>query len=455
MYENPERVVFTREMKKTHTILIPTMLPIHFRLVLGILQEYGYQCELLENSGQSVVDSGLRSVHNDTCYPALLVIGQMIDALGSGKYDLDRVALLITQTGGGCRASNYIHLLRKALKKSGYGQIPVISLSIGGLERNPGFRMGPLMLQRIFYGIIYGDLLMLLANQCRPYEVEQGATERLVAHWEEYLAAQMKGRGALRYSQVKRSYKEIIADFAALPRIEREKVLVGVVGEIYVKFSPLGNNNLEAFLHAEGAEVVVPGLLDFCLYCIFNLINDHELYGLHSPAAMIGYHKFYRMLLKKQADVIAAIHAEGTFRPGGYFPHTVSLVRGYLSHGVKMGEGWLLTAEMLELIEQGVYNIVCTQPFGCLPNHIVGKGMMRVIKQRNPAANIVAVDYDPGATRINQENRIKLMLANAHAMLGETNAGARALSQSLYDAQYEREDARGAAEQTTASRTKR
>ena len=408
-----ERVIFTKEMKKEYTILVPTMLPVHFKLMLNIMREYGYRVELLENSGKQVVDCGLRSVHNDTCYPALLVIGQMIDALESGKYDTHKVALLITQTGGGCRASNYIHLLRKALKKSGYGYIPVISLSIGGLEKNPGFRLGPMMLQRVFYSLIYGDLLMLLANQCRPYELTEGAADALVDQWVTRLSESMKGRGPVQYKQVLESYQEMIKDFAALPRYEKEKTRVGVVGEIYVKFSPLGNNNLEEFLLSEGAEVVVPGLLDFCLYCLYNILNDVKLYGEKSKLSAAIYSYMYKFLLKKQEDMIKAIETEGTFRPGSRFEHTVSLVEGYIGHGVKMGEGWLLTAEMLELIEQGTPNIVCTQPFGCLPNHIVGKGMIRVIKRRNPQANIVAVDYDPGATKINQENRIKLMLANA------------------------------------------
>ena len=408
-----ERVIFTKEMKKEYTILVPTMLPVHFKLMLNIMREYGYRVELLENSGKQVVDCGLRSVHNDTCYPALLVIGQMIDALESGKYDTHKVALLITQTGGGCRASNYIHLLRKALKKSGYGYIPVISLSIGGLEKNPGFRLGPMMLQRVFYSLIYGDLLMLLANQCRPYELTEGAADALVDLWVTRLSESMKGRGPVQYKRVLESYQEMIKDFAALPRYEKEKTRVGVVGEIYVKFSPLGNNNLEEFLLSEGAEVVVPGLLDFCLYCLYNILNDVKLYGEKSKLSAAIYSYMYKFLLKKQEDMIKAIETEGTFRPGSRFEHTVSLVEGYIGHGVKMGEGWLLTAEMLELIEQGTPNIVCTQPFGCLPNHIVGKGMIRVIKRRNPQANIVAVDYDPGATKINQENRIKLMLANA------------------------------------------
>ena len=411
-----ERVLFTKEMKKEYTILVPTMLPIHFQLMLDIMRSYGYKAELLENSGRNVVDSGLRSVHNDTCYPALLVIGQMIDALESGRYDVHKVALMITQTGGGCRASNYIHLLRKALQKSGYGFIPVISLSAGGLERNPGFKLGPMMLDRIFYAILYGDLLMLLSNQTRPYELEAGRTDRLVENWAARLSQQMRGRGLLSYRKVKENYQAMIADFAAIPRTQEEKVRVGVVGEIYVKFSPLGNNNLEDFLRSEGAEVVVPGLMDFLLYCIYNQLNDQKLYGGASKLRDRVMKFVYKFLVKKQLDIIRLIQQEGSFRPGGYFPHTATLVEGYLDHGVKMGEGWLLTAEMLELIEQGTCNIVCTQPFGCLPNHIVGKGMMRIIKERNPKANIVAVDYDPGATRINQENRIKLMLANAHAI---------------------------------------
>lgn len=415
MSVHEERVIFTKEMKDKYTILVPTMLPIHFKLMLNILREYGYNCELLENTGKSVVDSGLRNVHNDTCYPALLVIGQMIDALESGKYDINKVALLITQTGGGCRASNYIYLLRKALKKSGYGHIPVISLSVG-MEKNPGFKLTPMMLNRIFYALAYGDLLMLLGNQCRPYEMTAGATDALINDWANKLTAEMKGRGLLSYKQVRANYRQIIADFAAVPRYAQTKIRVGVVGEIYVKFSPLGNNNLEEFLLSEGAEVVIPGLLDFLLYCIYNQLMDSELYGVRVPLKKRILEEVYRILTRKQQDVIDAVKDEGTFRAGGYFPHTAEMVNGYISHGVKMGEGWLLTAEMLELIEQGVGNIVCTQPFGCLPNHIVGKGMMRVIKERNPTSNIVAVDYDPGATKINQENRIKLMLANAHAI---------------------------------------
>lgn len=411
-----ERVVFTKEMKKTHTILLPTMLPIHFNLMANILRQHGYKAKLLQNSGQKVIDEGLKNVHNDTCYPALLVIGQLIDALESGEYDLDRVALMITQTGGGCRASNYIHLLRKALIKSGYGHIPVISLSMGGLEKNPGFRLTPSLILQFMYAIYLGDLLTLISNQCIPYEQNPGDSQKLIEEWSEKLTKEFKGRRLVRYRRMKRLYKEILSDFAKIPLKKEKKVLVGIVGEIYVKYSPLGNNNLEAFLLSEGAEVVVPGLLDFCLYCVYNGMADKKLYGGNfwkEKASRFAYN----FLVKKEKEIIDLIKEQGVFRPQTWFPDVVKMSKGTISHGVKMGEGWLLTSEIVELIREGVNNVVCTQPFGCLPNHIAGKGMIRAIKEQNPNANIVAVDYDPGASAVNQQNRIKLMLANAKAEL--------------------------------------
>ena len=407
-----ERVIFTEEMKKTHTILVPTMLPIHFKMMVRILQQHGYKAELLENDGRAVINQGLRNVHNDTCYPALLVIGQMIDALESGKYDLDHVALLITQTGGGCRASNYIHLLRKALQKSGYGQIPVISLSFGGLEKNPGFSLTLPMGIQLFNAVFLGDLLTQLQNQCLPYEVNKGDTMKKVEDWTARLVDIMGKTKVLAGNKLKQLYREILEDFASIPRRQEERVRVGVVGEIYVKYSPLGNNNLEAFLLSEGAEVVVPGLLGFVLYCVYNTLEDRELYGGERLKASV-YGLVYRYLVSRERDVIELIKEQGVFRPQTWFPETVKLVDGYIGRGVKMGEGWLLTSEILALIEEGVQNVVCTQPFGCLPNHIAGKGMIRSIKEGHPEANIVAVDYDPGASAVNQQNRIKLMLANA------------------------------------------
>ena len=407
-----ERVVFTEEMKKTHTILVPTMLPVHFNMMVQIMRQHGYKAELLTNDSHAVIEQGLRNVHNDTCYPALLVIGQMIDALESGKYDLHKVALLITQTGGGCRASNYIHLLRKALQKSGYGYIPVISLSFTGLESNPGFKISLPMAVQLVNAVFLGDLLTDLQNQCLPYEIEKGDTAGKVAYWEDYLCGQMGKKPYIPRAQVRKWYDAIIRDFASIPRKKEKKVKVGVVGEIYVKYSPLGNNNLEAFLLQEGAEVVVPGLMGFCLYCVYNTIEDRTLYG-GSAGKVALFKLIYNYLTGREKEVIDAVKKEGSFRPSSWFPDEVKLAEGYISRGVKMGEGWLLTAEIVSLVHEGIENVVCTQPFGCLPNHIVGKGMIRTIKEKNPNANIVAVDYDPGASAVNQQNRIKLMLANA------------------------------------------
>ncbi len=405
-------VVFTEEMKKTHTILVPNMLPMHFKLIGKVLERSGYKMELLETSGPQIAETGLKYVHNDTCYPAILVIGQFIDALQSGKYDPDKVALILFQTGGGCRASNYIHLLRKALQKAGLAHVPVISLSMAGLEKHPGFQLTLPLIIKMMYGVLYGDLLMTLVNQCKPYEVERGSAQALADRWTDRLAAELTGGGQSGYRRVKDNYRRILDEFAAITVERRETVMVGIVGEIFVKYSPLGNNNLEQFLVDEGAEVVIPGLLDFCLYCVYNNMLDHKLYGMQKYVQPV-YKIAFRYLLDKEKDLIDTIAAHGRFTPPTLFTRTVELVQGTISLGVKMGEGWLLTAEMLELADKGVGNIVCTQPFGCLPNHICGKGMMKPIKERNPDVNIVAIDYDAGATRVNQENRLKLMLANA------------------------------------------
>lgn len=410
-----EKVPFAKEMKKTHTILAPMMLPIHFKLLVKVLEQEGYKVELLETTHRGIVDEGLRNVHNDTCYPALLVIGQLLDALKSGRYDPDKTALLISQTGGGCRASNYIALLRKALEKNGYGQVPVLSLNFSNLERNSGFYLSLPALLRAVFAVLYGDFLMAVSNQCFAYEVHKGDTRKKIDNWVEKLSEAFKGKS---FVQVKKYYREILNDFASIKRTKEEKVRVGIVGEIYVKYAPLGNNNLEDYLLSEDAEVVSGGLLDFCLYCVYNGIFDKQYYGKGG----VSYHinkLAAKYLISRQRQMIRAIQEDGRFRPMADFSHTVEKAADFISHGVKMGEGWLLTAEMLELIDSGVDNIIATQPFGCLPNHIVAKGMVRKIKDRYPRANIVAVDYDPGATRINQENRIKLMLANAR-LLQET-----------------------------------
>ena len=404
-------IPFTEKMKQTHTILVPNMLPMHFKLIGKVLEQEGYKVKLLESSGAHIAETGLKYVHNDTCYPAILVIGQFMDALMSGEYDKDKVALILFQTGGGCRASNYIHLLRKALEKAGMSHVPVISLSLTGLESHPGFRLSLPLWRRFAFGVLYGDLLMTLVNQTKPYEMEKGAAQALADEWTQTLAEEMcSGRHS--YAMVKRNYRRILDAFAALPVERTEKPKVGIVGEIFVKYSPLGNNHLEQFLVDEGAEAVIPGLLDFCLYCCYNFLLDYKLYGM-GKRWQLFYRMAYRYLLGKEQDMIDAIKVHGCFDPPTIFTHTIELVQGTISMGVKMGEGWLLTAEMLELADKGVNNIVCTQPFGCLPNHICGKGMMKPIKAKNPDSNIVAIDYDAGATKVNQENRIKLMLANA------------------------------------------
>lgn len=413
---NTKHLEFTREMKKDYTILIPNMAPIHFELLKNIFIQYGYRVELLTNTGRAVVDEGLKYVHNDTCYPALLVIGQMMNALHSGKYDLDKTALLITQTGGGCRASNYIHLLRKALGKAGLEKIPVISLNISGLERNSGFHLTLGMLRKGLAILAYGDLLMLLDNQVKPYEREKGQSAALVQRWIEQLTQDFNQNKGMTLQELRANFKRIAESFAHVPLVRTPKVRVGIVGEIYVKYSALANNELEQFLYEQGCEVMVPGLMGFMLFKVDNRLEDIALYGGSGmKKRVVGLLMNY--LVKIEAEFIAAVKEQGSFRAPAPYAHLKELVKGIIGYGSKMGEGWLLTAEMMELIEQGYGNIVCTQPFGCLPNHIVGKGMIRKIKSVRPDANIVPIDYDPGATKVNQENRIKLMLAVAKEAL--------------------------------------
>lgn len=405
-------VPFTKEMKDNYTILVPNMLPMHFRLIISVFKTYGYNMELLESEGREIAETGLKYTHNDACYPAILVIGQFMRALLSGKYDTHKTALIMFQTGGGCRASNYISLIRKALKKAGLEYVPVISFSLAGLEDHPGFRLSVPVLRSLLYAVLYGDLLMSLVNQIRPYETNKDEAERLALGWTDRLGHELGSQGKIRYRHVKANYAEILAAFAAIPREKRKTVQVGVVGEIFVKYSPLANNNLERFLVGEGAETVVPGLFDFCLFCVYNFYVESKAYG-KKEALKPAFAFAYDYLCRKKLDVIELMKREGSFRPWTPFKKIVALVKGYIATEVRMGEGWLLSAEMLELIDSGCKNIVCTQPFGCLPNHICGKGMMKPIIERNPGVNIVAIDYDAGASRVNQENRLKLMLSNA------------------------------------------
>ena len=414
-YDNTGRLLFTREMKSEYTLLVPQMLPMHFALLVRVLQTEGYNVEMLNTNGRSILDYGQKYVHNDACFPAILVIGQLIDAVKSGKYDPHKVALVITQTGGGCRASNYIHMLRKALEKAGLGFVPVISLNLSGLEKNPGFHLTVGFLRKAVFAVFYGDLLMNVSNQVRPYEVSPGDTDRAIEDCMNFLLDEFnRGKGVTHKSMLE-NFQRILDRFKSVPVTGEQKVRVGIVGEIYVKYSPLGNNNLEQFLLSEGAEPVVPGLADFVIFKIYNRDVDVDIYG-GLWAKQVLCRAMNRYVKRKQRAMIDTIKADGHFRAPGDFDELHRGIKGYLGDGNKMGEGWLLTAEMLELIHSGVPNIVCTQPFGCLPNHIVGKGMIRRLKDDYPNSNIVAIDYDPGATKINQENRVKLMLANARAL---------------------------------------
>ena len=403
-------VRFTEDMIKTHTILVPNMLPVHFRLLMAIFEHKGYKVELFENDSRAVVDEGLKNVHNDACYPALLVIGQFMDALNSGKYDPNTTALMITQTGGGCRASNYIHLLRKAVAKN-YPQVPVVSLNFSGLEKDSAFRITAPMFLRLLYAVLYGDLLMTCYNKCRTYEINKGEAKAMLDKWQARLGDIFR-KGSREYLKTKKLYPQILDDFGSIKLSDEKKIRVGIVGEIYVKYSPLANNHLEDFLLSEGCEPVVPSLLEFVMYCASGTFTDAEFYDNKSTQSRI-YKLGYKLIYSKQKELIKMMKEQGSFEPLHDFEHLRHLADKYISQGVVMGEGWLIPAEMAALAQSGVDNIICTQPFGCLPNHIVAKGMSRAIKQDNPNANIVAIDYDPGATRVNQENRIKLMLANA------------------------------------------
>ena len=416
VYDKNGRLIFTKEMKEEYTILMPQMLPVHFGMMKRCLEMEGYKVDMLNTNHRAIVNTGLKYVHNDTCYPALLVIGQLIEAIQSGKYDVNKTALIITQTGGGCRASNYIHLLRKALHKAGYDKVPVISLNVSGLEKNSGFKLTLPLIRQAMAALVYGDMLMLLSNQVKPYETEPGRAMALVEEWSRRLVADFSKGNGYGKKEIAQNLQKIASDFNDIPVQMVPKVKVGVVGEIYVKYSRLGNNNLEELLAQEGCEVMIPGILNFVMYSMEVNLDDIALYGgSKAKAALVRRMMAYLCSIEKA--MIDAVKQYPRFQAPSPFYHTKSLAKGIIGYGCKMGEGWLLTAEMAELIDAGYGNIICTQPFGCLPNHIVGKGMIRKLKEVYPISNIVPIDYDPSATSVNQENRIKLMLAIARENL--------------------------------------
>lgn len=402
-------VEFTKDMKDTYTIFLPSMLPIHLTLVEQLLNNEGYHCVLLKNEGAEAIEEGVSSVHNDTCYPALLVIGQFLDALKHGGYDPNRCALLITQTGGGCRASNYIHLLRKALKQNNLAQVPVISINFSGLEQHSGFQLSLVTWTKVIYAFVYGDFLMWIYNQVRAKEVHKGSAKQV---FQDCIRMLCKAFVDGNYRKTTKYYQRILKAFDQVEQKKEETIKVGIVGEIYMKYAPFGNQHLEDLLIEQGVEPVVSGVLDFAQYCLENVAVDQSLYG--KKKLVVWASKIAQSYISHQQNKMAeAIKQHGRYRVPSSFQEMKHCGEGMIHKGVKMGEGWLLTSEICDLLETGVNNIVCTQPFGCLPNHIVAKGMIRKIKQKYPESNIVAIDYDASASAINQLNRIQLMLVNA------------------------------------------
>ena len=404
-----EYKIFTKEMKENYKILVPNMLPIHFKILDKILKDYGFNIEFLEDDVSTIIDAGLKYSNNDICYPAMIVIGQFISALKSGKYDINKTALLMSQTGGGCRASNYIHLIRKALENSGFEEVPAIGLSLTGIEKHPGLKLSPSIILKAVYAVLYGDLIMCLYNKVKPYEINDGETDKILDEMIEYLNKNFSG---IKYMNVSKISKIIIKAFDDIDINKKENIKVGIVGEIYMKYSRMGNNHLEEFLVKEDAEVVQSGLMDFVNYCILNSIIDYKLYKrgfIKSKFAKVAY----KFILRLQRKINSNIEKYSKFESPTDFEEVRKMADGYIGYGVKMGEGWLLVANMIELINIGANNIICAEPFGCLPNHIVGRGAIRKILEKNPNANIVVIDYDPSQSQINQENRIKLMLSNA------------------------------------------
>ncbi|MGI6221891.1 MAG: acyl-CoA dehydratase activase-related protein [Coriobacteriales bacterium] len=406
------KVQYTKKMKADrYTIISPQMAPIHFELLERVFNDHGYNLEVLPSVDHGAVEAGLKYANNDVCYPSILVTGQIMEAVMSGKYDTDRLAVIITQTGGGCRATNYIALIRKALKEAGYPHIPVLSLAFKKLEENnPGFKITLPHLYQGFSAIFYGDLLMQCLYRTRPYEADPGSAYALFRWWMEYLKEDLHKTNPVRFGK---NVHEIVADFDALPLVnDCSKPRVGVVGEILVKFHPTANNEVVDVIEAEGCEAVVPGLAEFFLYGISNSIWQNIELGRPKKSAT-GSKAALKVVEMLKAPMVDALEKSERFHPNADIYELADYARDVLSLCNSMGEGWLLTAEMIELIKTGTPNIVCTQPFACLPNHVTGKGVIKELRRMFPESNIVAVDYDPGASEVNQLNRIKLMIAVA------------------------------------------
>ena len=411
------RVQFTEDMRKNYTILCPQMSPIHFDILGPALNSCGYNIEVLENDNKSSVDVGLKYVNNDACYPSLMVVGQIMNALLSGKYDLSRTAVIMSQTGGGCRASNYIGFIRRALIKAGIPDVPVISLSAQGLESNPGFSYDIPMLKKAMMAVEYGDIFMNVVYRTRPYEAVPGSVNALHEKWKKVCIEQLT-KNKVHMKEFNKNLRAIVKDFDNIPLKDIKKPRVGVVGEILVKFMPAANNHIIELLEAEGAEAVMPDLMGFLLYCMQNSTYKHELLKTPKKGAILSSTLIKILETFRKAGTKALAESK-RFDAPSKISETANYAKDFVSLGNQTGEGWLLTGEMIELIHHGVGNIVCCQPFACLPNHIVGKGVIKELRAAYPEANIIAVDYDPGASEVNQLNRIKLMLSTANKNLAK------------------------------------
>ena len=409
------KVPFTEEMRKEYTILCPQMSPIHFDILQPAFNACGYHFEVLSNDNRRAVDVGLKYVNNDACYPSLMVVGQIMDALLSGKYDLNKVAVIMTQTGGGCRATNYVGFIRRALEKAGMAQIPVISLNMAGIETNPGFHLNLNLLMRAAYGAVFGDIFMRCVYRMRPYEKVPGSVDAVHQKWLKKCQAFVSAKH-MNFFTFRKMCRQMVEDFDAIPITGQVKPKVGIVGEILVKFAPAANNHLVELLESEGAEAVVPDLLDFMLYCFYNQIYKADKLGMSKKAALISRLGIDALEFLR-GSAAKALEKSQNFTPPTSIYKLVEYAKPIVSIGNQTGEGWFLTGEMVELIHSGVNNIVCTQPFGCLPNHVVGKGVIKALRAEYPLSNIVAIDYDPGASEVNQLNRIKLMLSTAQKNL--------------------------------------
>ncbi len=408
------RIEFTKDMMKDYTVLAPQMSPIHFDLLAPAFECMGLNIEILPDATKETIDTGLKYVNNDACYPSIIVVGQLMSAVTSGKYDVNKLALIMTQTGGGCRATNYVGFIRRALAKAGYGQIPVIALSAQGFEKNSGFPLSLKVINRAMQAIIYGDLFMKCLYKTRPYEKEPGSANALHEKWKKICIDTLRTTGSR--SKFKKNVQGIVNDFDNLPLLDIKKPRVGIVGEILVKFLPSANNHLVDLLESEGAEAVMPDMLDFFMYCFYNSNYKYEFLGKSHTSAFIG-NACVSLLEYIRKPARDALKASKRFEPSAPIEKMAEYARPFVSIGNQTGEGWFLTGEMIELIKSGAPNIVCAQPFACLPNHIIGKGVIKHLREVYPDSNIVAVDYDPGASEVNQVNRIKLMLAAANKKL--------------------------------------